>query len=69
MLDSLGVGMDKPLVDNEGFPRADVDLYTVRESKSFNLSESSFSPPKSDPLKERREGRLQSDRTIPACNS
>lgn len=41
MLDSLGVGMDKPLVDNEGFPRADIDLYMVRESKLLYLHSSS----------------------------
>lgn len=29
-LDGLGVGMNDPLVDKEGFPRADVDLYQVR---------------------------------------
>ncbi len=28
-----GVGMDAPLVDVEGFPRADVDLYTVRTAR------------------------------------
>jgi 26S proteasome regulatory subunit N4 len=29
-LDALGVGMHAPLIDKEGFPRADVDLYQVR---------------------------------------
>jgi len=33
MLSSLGVGMDKPLVDSEGFPRADIDVYQVRDAR------------------------------------
>ena len=33
MLTSLGVGMDKPLVDSEGFPRSDIDVYQVREAR------------------------------------
>ncbi|NP_001002436.2 26S proteasome non-ATPase regulatory subunit 9 [Danio rerio] len=34
MLESqAGVGMDGPLVDVEGFPRADVDLYKVRTAR------------------------------------
>uniref|UniRef100_A0A673GQJ9 26S proteasome non-ATPase regulatory subunit 9 n=1 Tax=Sinocyclocheilus rhinocerous TaxID=307959 RepID=A0A673GQJ9_9TELE len=32
-----GVGMDAPLVDVEGFPRADVDLYKVRTTR-HNIS-------------------------------
>ena len=32
-LQALGVGMDQPLVDEEGFPRADIDLYQIRESR------------------------------------
>ncbi|XP_058636492.1 26S proteasome non-ATPase regulatory subunit 9 isoform X2 [Onychostoma macrolepis] len=33
MLQTAGVGMDAPLVDMEGFPRADVDLYKVRTAR------------------------------------
>ncbi|XP_056318442.1 26S proteasome non-ATPase regulatory subunit 9 [Danio aesculapii] len=33
MLESAGVGTDGPLVDVEGFPRADVDLYKVRTAR------------------------------------
>jgi 26S proteasome non-ATPase regulatory subunit 9 len=29
-LEAIGVGMDKPLVDREGFPRADIDVHAVR---------------------------------------
>lgn len=32
-LKELGVGMKAPLVDEEGFPRADVDVYTVRHAR------------------------------------
>ncbi len=32
-----GVGMDAPLVDVEGFPLADVDLYKVRTARQ-NIS-------------------------------
>ncbi|XP_039524922.1 26S proteasome non-ATPase regulatory subunit 9 isoform X1 [Pimephales promelas] len=32
-LQQEGVGMDGPLVDVEGFPRADVDLYKVRSAR------------------------------------
>jgi 26S proteasome non-ATPase regulatory subunit 9 len=32
-LKELGVGMHAPLVDEEGFPRADVDVYTVRDAR------------------------------------
>uniref|UniRef100_A0A8C9L6D7 26S proteasome non-ATPase regulatory subunit 9 n=1 Tax=Pavo cristatus TaxID=9049 RepID=A0A8C9L6D7_PAVCR len=31
--DQKGVGMDGPLVDAEGFPRADIDLYQVRTAR------------------------------------
>ena len=34
MLSSIGVGMDKPLVDSEGFPRSDIDVYQVREARN-----------------------------------
>uniref|UniRef100_A0A671QG69 26S proteasome non-ATPase regulatory subunit 9 n=1 Tax=Sinocyclocheilus anshuiensis TaxID=1608454 RepID=A0A671QG69_9TELE len=37
MLQTAGVGMDAPLVDVEGFPRADVDLYKVRTAR-HNIS-------------------------------
>ncbi|XP_026124067.1 26S proteasome non-ATPase regulatory subunit 9 [Carassius auratus] len=37
MLQTDGVGMDAPLVDEEGFPRADVDLYKVRTAR-HNIS-------------------------------
>lgn len=37
MLQTAGVGMDAPLVDMEGFPRADVDLYKVRTAR-HNIS-------------------------------
>ncbi|XP_056113843.1 26S proteasome non-ATPase regulatory subunit 9 isoform X2 [Rhinichthys klamathensis goyatoka] len=33
MLQTEGVGIDGPLVDVEGFPRADVDLYKVRSAR------------------------------------
>ncbi|XP_053328746.1 26S proteasome non-ATPase regulatory subunit 9 [Spea bombifrons] len=31
--DQKGVGMDAPLVDREGYPRADVDVYQVRTAR------------------------------------
>ncbi|NXJ11340.1 PSMD9 ATPase, partial [Odontophorus gujanensis] len=31
--DQKGVGTDGPLVDAEGFPRADIDLYRVRAAR------------------------------------
>ena len=34
LLSSIGVGMDKPLVDTEGFPRSDIDVYQVREARN-----------------------------------
>ncbi|XP_026071492.1 26S proteasome non-ATPase regulatory subunit 9-like [Carassius auratus] len=37
MLKTEGVGMDGPLVDVEGFPNADVDLYKVRTAR-HNIS-------------------------------
>lgn len=37
MLQTAGVGMDAPLVDVEGFPLADVDLYKVRTARQ-NIS-------------------------------
>ncbi|XP_016086911.1 26S proteasome non-ATPase regulatory subunit 9 isoform X2 [Sinocyclocheilus grahami] len=37
MLQTAGIGMDAPLVDVEGFPRADVDLYKVRTAR-HNIS-------------------------------
>ncbi|XP_059379795.1 26S proteasome non-ATPase regulatory subunit 9-like isoform X2 [Carassius carassius] len=37
MLQTAGVGMGAPLVDEEGFPRADVDLYKVRTAR-HNIS-------------------------------
>ncbi|KAJ8286264.1 hypothetical protein GJAV_G00036430 [Gymnothorax javanicus] len=33
VLDDQGVGMGSPLVDVEGYPRADVDLYQVRAAR------------------------------------
>ncbi|TRY79038.1 hypothetical protein DNTS_011025 [Danionella cerebrum] len=33
ILQTAGVGMDAPLVDGEGFPRADVDLYQIRTAR------------------------------------
>ena len=33
VLDSMGVGRHGPLVDREGFPRADLDLFKVREHR------------------------------------
>lgn len=32
-LDALGVGVSGPLVDSEGFPRADVDVHGIREDR------------------------------------
>ncbi|KAJ3302139.1 26S proteasome non-ATPase regulatory subunit 9 [Kappamyces sp. JEL0829] len=34
VLRSQGVGMQTPLVDQDGFPRGDLDLYAIREAKS-----------------------------------
>ena len=33
ILTSLDVGMDGSIFDEEGFPRADIDLYLVRDSR------------------------------------
>ncbi|XP_019362832.1 PREDICTED: 26S proteasome non-ATPase regulatory subunit 9 isoform X2 [Gavialis gangeticus] len=33
LLEDKGVGMNEPLVDVEGYPRADVDLYQVRTAR------------------------------------
>ncbi|CAN7975379.1 unnamed protein product [Ixodes persulcatus] len=33
ILDANGVGMNEPLIDNEGFPRADIDVYKVRHAR------------------------------------
>ncbi|KAG7480997.1 hypothetical protein MATL_G00062110 [Megalops atlanticus] len=33
MLEDQGVGMESPLVDTEGYPRADVDVYQVRTAR------------------------------------
>lgn len=32
-LDANGVGMNEPLVDNEGYPRSDIDVYKVRHAR------------------------------------
>ena len=32
VLESQGCGMEDPLVDGEGFPRADIDVYQVLKS-------------------------------------
>jgi len=34
VLRSQGVGMDEPLVDAEGFPRSDIDVYQVRYARN-----------------------------------
>jgi len=34
VLRSQGVGMDDPVVDQDGFPRADIDVYQVRHARS-----------------------------------
>ncbi|GAB0096467.1 26S proteasome non-ATPase regulatory subunit 9 [Sergentomyia squamirostris] len=33
ILEANGVGMDEPLVDSEGFPRSDIDVYQVRTAR------------------------------------
>ncbi|CAN7995767.1 unnamed protein product [Ixodes hexagonus] len=33
ILEANGVGMNEPLVDNEGFPRSDIDVYKVRHAR------------------------------------
>ncbi|XP_015234292.1 PREDICTED: 26S proteasome non-ATPase regulatory subunit 9 [Cyprinodon variegatus] len=37
VLEDQGVGVDGPLVDAEGYPRADVNLYTIRDAR-HNIS-------------------------------
>ena len=34
VLQSHNIGMDEPLVDSQGFPRADIDVYAVRTARS-----------------------------------
>ena len=34
VLKSQGAGMDDPLVDGEGFPRSDIDVYQVRHARN-----------------------------------
>uniref|UniRef100_A0A0K0E0C6 26S proteasome regulatory subunit p27 n=1 Tax=Strongyloides stercoralis TaxID=6248 RepID=A0A0K0E0C6_STRER len=34
ILEANGVTMDTPLVDGEGFPRNDIDVYTIRHTRS-----------------------------------
>ncbi|XP_015781061.1 26S proteasome non-ATPase regulatory subunit 9 [Tetranychus urticae] len=34
ILKSLNIGMNEPLVDKEGFPRNDVDIYQVRTARN-----------------------------------
>uniref|UniRef100_A0A452J4E3 Nas2 N-terminal domain-containing protein n=1 Tax=Gopherus agassizii TaxID=38772 RepID=A0A452J4E3_9SAUR len=41
-----GVGMNEPLVDAEGYPRADVDVYQVRAAR-HNIICKQFCPKKS----------------------
>lgn len=33
-LEDLGVGLNDPLIDSEGYPRTDIDLYRVRSLRS-----------------------------------
>lgn len=33
ILNANSVGMDEPLVDNEGYPRSDIDVYKVRHAR------------------------------------
>ncbi|CEP13398.1 hypothetical protein [Parasitella parasitica] len=35
VLTSAGVGMDTPLIDNEGFPRSELDIHTIRASRNM----------------------------------
>ena len=37
VLTSQNVGMTEPLIDGEGFPRSDIDVYQVRHARS-NIS-------------------------------
>ena len=34
--------MKGPLVDNEGYPRSDIDVYAVRQARNKIISEYSF---------------------------
>ena len=38
VLESQKVGMDDPLVDAEGFPRSDIDVYQVGEIKQDRVN-------------------------------
>ena len=40
VLQQQDVGMDGPLVDAEGFPRADIDVYSVRHARHSIICES-----------------------------
>ncbi|KAH9381673.1 hypothetical protein HPB48_000354 [Haemaphysalis longicornis] len=33
ILDANGVGMDEPMVDNDGYPRGDIDVYKVQHAR------------------------------------
>lgn len=33
ILKQKGIGMNEPLIDSEGYPRADIDVYTVRHAR------------------------------------
>ena len=34
VLRAQGIGLSEPLVDSEGYPRSDVDVYTVRHTRA-----------------------------------
>ncbi|KPM08852.1 hypothetical protein QR98_0073770 [Sarcoptes scabiei] len=34
ILDSQGIGMNEPLVDSEGYPRNDLDIYQIRFARN-----------------------------------
>ena len=38
MFNQHNIGMNESLVDNEGFPRNDIDVYTVRQARNKVLS-------------------------------
>uniref|UniRef100_A0A914VDZ1 Nas2 N-terminal domain-containing protein n=1 Tax=Plectus sambesii TaxID=2011161 RepID=A0A914VDZ1_9BILA len=42
------VDMETPLVDAEGFPRADIDVYAVREARNKVICKLSFPNPLTD---------------------
>ena len=44
VLEGQGVGMEDALVDAEGFPRGDIDVYQVRRLMSFIRSSILSSP-------------------------